>query len=53
MNNAKQKFLEKASEAVKKIAVAEMDKWPPDCVGPFFQPERPAMPTEDSEEGSD
>lgn len=30
---------------VQKMVRKEMTKWPPDCLGPFFQPKRPVQKT--------
>lgn len=38
------KTTEVAARWVRKIGLAAMDKWPPDCWGPFYQPQRPARP---------
>lgn len=38
------KTTEVAARWVRKIGLAAMDKWPPDCAGAVFQAQRPARP---------
>lgn len=41
MNTIKEALLNKAATAANKIAQQEAKFWPPFCLGPLFQPERP------------
>lgn len=44
MQNFKKKANLAAANWVRKIGRAAMEKWPPDCWGAYFQPQRPARP---------
>lgn len=42
MENLKQKLLRQAAKIAEGIVRREEGKWPPDCDGAYYQPERPA-----------
>ena len=42
MEKLKAKANEAAARWVRKIGLVAMEKWPPDCFGPYYQPPRPA-----------
>lgn len=44
MENFKEKATVAAANWVRKLGLVAMDKWPPDCWGPYYQPQRPARP---------
>lgn len=47
--NIKQSLIAKAAVAANKIAQQEAKLWPPICMGPLFQPERPMKPEQTEE----
>lgn len=44
MGDFKQKAYDRVEKIVERVVKREMDKWPPDCMGPYYQPARPVMP---------
>lgn len=41
MNNLKQELLQRAAKLANDVVRRERRKWPPDCYGEYYQPERP------------
>lgn len=41
MKNFAEKIKEQTSKLATKMAEQEFSTWPPTCLGPFYQPERP------------
>lgn len=41
MKDFKRKLFDSAVNTVQRVAEHELAEWPPDCLGHYYQPERP------------
>lgn len=50
MNALKEHLKQLGKAQLEKTIRREMDKWPPDCYGPLYQPKRPPLPSQEQQQ---
>ena len=50
MINLKERLKQLAKTELEKSIQREMEGWPPECGGPFYQPKRPPLPSQEKQQ---